>query len=114
MALWRPQAVEQRRGRIAVRRPAELLLAGADRLARIGADDAIHRARIVSAGGQLPLQLDALRAAQRNILQRPGADYPAAALEAVGEQADGQGIGTGVVVLEDGAEVVQLLPLTEN
>ncbi|MNI49662.1 hypothetical protein D3C73_1042800 [compost metagenome] len=79
--------------RIPIRRPAERLLGAADRLAGVGANDPVRRTCIVLLRAQQILQLDPFGAAQRQVILGPGASDQAGAIEALGQQAYGQGIG---------------------
>ena len=78
-----------------------------EQMQKTGADDAAGWARLVGAGSQALLQRDALAAAQRAFVLRPAGQQRSAAIQALAEQAHGQGVGRGVVVLEDGVEVAE-------
>src|SRR3989344_321838 len=86
--------------------PAEALLEAADGLARIGTDDAVRGAGVEALSDKALLQLQALRTAERLLATRPTTRYLAFALEALGQQPDGQRVGRGVVVTQDRAEIV--------
>ena len=54
------QVIQQLMGRITICRPAKGLLCAADRLARIGADDAVWRTCVVLSGREQRLQFNTL------------------------------------------------------
>ena len=90
---------------IAVRRQLLALLPRAQRLAGAGADHAIGGTGVEADAGQGDLSRHAVGQRQRR-LDRPGRDQRAAAGEAVGQQADAQGVGRRVVIGAD-REVVR-------
>src|SRR6185312_14806779 len=83
-----PELLQQRRGRIAVRHHAELLLLGADIVAQVEVDVALEVGDLVAERGELLLQRDARVARQRMVVGGPARPEWAAAGEAVGEMAD--------------------------
>src|SRR6185503_15286892 len=99
------QACEQRRRRIAVRRHAELVLFGADIVAQVEIDVALEVVHLVTERGQFFLQGDARVARKLPVVGGPGGLERRAAVEAVGEVADRDRVGIGVVVLLQHREV---------
>src|SRR5690606_10296405 len=81
------------------------LLERSHRLASIGADDAVGTAWVKPLGCQALLQRDTFAATEWWIIAWPIGGNQPTALQALGEQADGQSVGRRIVVFEDGAKI---------
>src|SRR5690348_11367285 len=93
-----PEPLQQRRRRVAVRHHAELLLLGPDVVAQVEIDVAFEVGDLVAERGELLLQRDARIARQRVVVGRPRRPERAAAGETVGEMADRDRIGVGIII----------------
>ena len=91
---------------MAVRQHAEFHLLQPDGIAQVEIQVTGDVAHLVAERGQLLLQGDAVLARRLRRLLRPfGADN-AAAMHAVGEEADGESVDVGVVETFDGVEIL--------
>src|SRR6476661_2954199 len=99
------QTREQRRRRIAIRQHAELVLFGADIVAQVEIDVALEVVYLVAECGQFFLQPNARIARKLAVVGGPRGLERRAAVEAVGEVADCDRVGIGVVVLLQHREV---------
>ena len=86
---------------------AEALLFDANGAAAGVAEHAIDAADGVAAGDQQGLQFATLDAGQAGVVGGPGRGEGLAALQAVGQVGDGQGVAFGGVVAVDGVEVAK-------